>query len=75
MSPDALPTETPKGRAMQEHDLVRVVRSFADGNRRVEAGAVGTIVHVHRDGAAFEIEFQTDDPFVVTAPAIHVIRA
>ena len=42
---------------MKEHErIVLKVRLPAEG---LEAGDVGTIVHVYRDGKAFEVEFLT----------------
>ncbi len=42
---------------MREHDCVVLTRDLkAEG---LQAGDVGTIVHVHRNGEAFEVEFAT----------------
>ena len=40
---------------MKEHD--RVVLTVSVPERELEAGDVGTIVHVYSDGRAFEVEF------------------
>jgi hypothetical protein len=44
---------------IQEHDRVVLTRDIRGED--LVAGDVGTIVHVHTDGKAFEIEFMTDD--------------
>jgi hypothetical protein len=38
-----------------EHDRIVLTVDMSAG--RLKAGDVGTIVHVHRDGEAFEVEF------------------
>ena len=40
---------------LEEHDRVVLTDDAADPGPK--AGDVGTIVHVHRDGEAFEVEF------------------
>lgn len=40
---------------LREHD--RVVLTTDLPEQKLTAGDVGTIVHVHRNGAAFEVEF------------------
>lgn len=42
---------------IKEHE--RVVLKAPVPNEKLEAGDVGTVVHVYRDGAAYEIEFTT----------------
>lgn len=44
---------------IKEHG--RVVLTKAVPAERLEAGDVGTVVHVYKDGLAFEIEFTTLD--------------
>jgi hypothetical protein len=44
---------------IQEHDRVVLTRDIRGED--LVAGDVGTIVHVHTDGKAFEIEFMTLD--------------
>jgi hypothetical protein len=42
---------------INEHDCVVLTADLpADG---LEAGDVGTVVHIHRDGEAYEVEFMT----------------
>jgi hypothetical protein len=42
---------------IHEHDCVVLTADLpADG---LEAGDVGTVVHIHRDGEAYEVEFMT----------------
>jgi hypothetical protein len=49
----AVPTKAKN--IMKEHE--RVVLTTAVPEARLEAGDVGTIVHIHKDGAAYEVEF------------------
>ncbi len=44
---------------IQEHD--RVVLKTPVPAKKLEAGDVGTVVHVYRDGQAYEVEFVTLD--------------
>ena len=42
---------------INEHDCVVLTQDIpAQG---LQVGDIGTVVHVHRDGAAFEVEFMT----------------
>jgi hypothetical protein len=53
---------------LKEHD--RVVLTCDLPGEGLEAGDVGTVVHVHRQGEAFEVEFMTleGDTVVVAGP-------
>jgi hypothetical protein len=42
---------------IKEHE--RVVLTAAVPAEGLEAGDVGTVVHIHREGAAYEVEFVT----------------
>jgi hypothetical protein len=42
---------------IQEHDCIVLTQDIPDGG--LKAGDVGTVVHIHRDGAAYEVEFMT----------------
>ena len=44
---------------IKEHE--RVVLKAAVPAEKLEAGDVGTVVHVYRDGRAYEVEFTTLD--------------
>jgi hypothetical protein len=58
---------------IKEHD--RIVLKTAVQAKSLEAGDVGTIVHVYRDGAAYEVEFTTlsgDTAAVVTVEASQI---
>jgi hypothetical protein len=62
-----------KGNMIKEHD--RVVLKTALPAERLEAGDVGTVVHLYRDGLAYEVEFTTlngDTAAVVTVEAAQV---
>jgi hypothetical protein len=42
---------------IREHDCIVLTEDIpAEG---MQAGDVGTVVHIHRDGAAYEVEFIT----------------
>ena len=42
---------------IKEHD--RVVLKTALPAEKLEAGDVGTVVHIHKDGVAYEVEYVT----------------
>jgi hypothetical protein len=42
---------------IKEHDCVVLTKKLPPEN--LEAGDVGTVVHVHKAGAAYEVEFVT----------------
>ena len=42
---------------IKEHECVVLTRNLADAD--LQAGDVGTVVHIHRGGAAYEVEFVT----------------
>lgn len=42
---------------IKEHDCVVLTKKLPE--ERLEAGDVGTVVHIHKDGAAYEVEFVT----------------
>ena len=58
---------------LEEQDRIVLTDDVADPG--LKAGDVGTIVHVHRDGEAFEVEFLTLDGHtaaVATVPSSQV---
>jgi Domain of unknown function (DUF4926) len=42
---------------IKEHDCVVLTKNLPGEN--LEAGDVGTVVHIHKNGAAYEVEFVT----------------
>ena len=42
---------------IKEHDCIVLTQGLPDEG--LQAGDVGTVVHIHRDGAAYEVEFVT----------------
>ena len=42
---------------IKEHDCVVLTKPLPEES--LEAGDVGTVVHIHKDGAAYEVEFVT----------------
>ena len=42
---------------IKEHDCIVLTQDIPDDG--LEAGDVGTVVHIHRDEAAYEVEFIT----------------
>jgi len=44
---------------IKEHDRVVLLKDLS--NAGLQANDVGTIVHIHRQGEAFEVEFMTLD--------------
>jgi hypothetical protein len=62
-----------KGNVIKEHD--RIVLKTDVPDEGLKAGDVGTVVHVYRDGLAYEVEFTTlngDTAAVVTVEASQV---
>jgi hypothetical protein len=58
---------------IREHD--RIVLTISVPSEGLEAGDVGTVVHLYRDGQAYEVEFTTLEgktAAVVTLEASHV---
>ena len=58
---------------IKEHD--RIVLKTAFAAEGLEAGDVGTVVHIYNDGLAYEVEFTTlngDTAAVVTVEAAQV---
>lgn len=42
---------------MKEHDCVVLTKNLPE--EKLEAGDIGTVVHIHNGGAAYEVEFMT----------------
>ena len=42
---------------IKEHDCVVLTKNLPE--ERLEAGDVGTVVNIHKDGPAYEVEFVT----------------
>jgi hypothetical protein len=42
---------------IKEHDCVVLTRNLPEEN--LEAGDIGTVVHIHDGGAGYEVEFMT----------------
>jgi hypothetical protein len=42
---------------IHEHDCIVLTQDIPDDD--LKAGDVGTVVHIHRDAAAYEVEFMT----------------
>jgi len=58
---------------IKEHDCVVLTKNLPEEN--LEAGDIGTVVHIHANGAAYEVEFMTltgETVAVVTLAAAHV---
>ena len=53
---------------LAEHDRVVLTADVTDSH--LKAGDVGTVVHVHRSGAAFEVEFHAVDGNTAAVAAI-----
>jgi len=44
---------------IKEHDRIVLLKDLPEDG--LQAGDVGTIIHIHRQGEAFEVEFMTLD--------------
>ena len=51
-----------------EHDCVVLTTDLPA--EKLEAGDVGTVVHIHKDGAAYEVEFMTLDGHTVAVATV-----
>lgn len=57
-----------KANMIKEHD--RIVLKAAIPANGLEAGDVGTVVHIYADGAAYEVEFTTLDGRTLTVATV-----
>ena len=53
---------------IKEHDCVVLTADLPD--EKLEAGDVGTVVHIHQGGAAYEVEFMTLDGRTVAVATV-----
>ena len=53
---------------IKEHDCVVLTADLAE--EKLKAGDVGTVVHIHKKGAAFEVEFNTLDGRTVAVATV-----
>jgi len=60
----AAPDSTPP---FPEHARVRAVTEIREGDQLVPAGASGTVVHVFKDGAGYDVEFTAPVHVVISA--------
>jgi len=44
---------------IKEHDRIVLLKDLTEDG--LQAGDVGTVIHIHRQGEAFEVEFMTLD--------------
>lgn len=53
---------------IKEHDCVVLTEDLP--GEKLEAGDVGTVVHIHKGGVAYEVEFTTLDGRTLTVATI-----
>jgi hypothetical protein len=53
---------------IKEHDCVVLTADFS--GEGLKAGDVGTVVHIHKDAAAYEVEFTTLDGRTLTVATV-----
>ena len=53
---------------IKEHDCVVLTADLP--GEELEAGDVGTVVHIHKSGAAYEVEFTTLDGRTLTVATV-----
>ena len=53
---------------IKEHDCVVLTADLPD--EKLEAGDVGTVVHTHKGGVAYEVEFATLDGHTVAVATV-----
>jgi hypothetical protein len=53
---------------IKEHDCVVLTADLP--NEELEAGDVGTVIHIHKGGTAYEVEFTTLDGRTLTVATV-----
>ncbi len=53
---------------IKEHDCVVLTTDLPD--EKLEAGDVGTVVHIHKEDIAYEVEFMTLDGHTVAVATV-----
>lgn len=53
---------------IKEHDCVVLTADLPD--EKLEAGDVGTVVHIHKEDIAYEVEFMTLDGHTVAVATV-----
>jgi hypothetical protein len=53
---------------IKEHECVVLTKNLPGED--LEAGDVGTVVHIHKDGAAYEVEFMALDGHTVAVTTV-----
>ena len=53
---------------IEEHNSVVLTADLPD--EKLEAGDAGTVVHIHKDGVAYEVEFVTLDGHTVAVATV-----
>lgn len=53
---------------IKEHDCVVLTADFPE--EKLKSGDVGTVVHIHQGGAAYEVEFMTLDGHTVAVTTV-----
>ena len=62
-----------KGNMIKEHD--RIVLKAPIPAEGLEAGDVGTVVHIYADGAAYEVEFTTLEGITAAVVTVEATQA
>ena len=57
---------------IKEHDCIVLTQDLPDDG--LQAGDVGTVVHLYRDGEAYEVEFVTLDGHTATVVTVEVAQ-
>ena len=57
---------------INEHDCVVLTTNLPE--EKLEAGDVGTVVHIHKGGAAYEVEFMTLTGETVAIVTLEVLQ-
>ncbi len=53
---------------IKEHDCVVLTTDLP--GEKLKAGDVGTVIHIHKDGVAYEVEFTTLDGRTLTVATV-----
>lgn len=56
----------------KEHDMIILTKDILEEG--LKAGDVGAIIHIHRKGEAFEVEFQGVDGHTIAIATVLVVQ-
>lgn len=64
--------QPPSAQRIEEFQCVRLLGQYVADEGTLHPGAIGTVVHVHRGGEAYEVEFTQPFQSVLTLTAAEI---